>query len=220
MPSRSSRFLDDCPIVRVEGRAHPVSLEYRPVSRPASAETLVPIIQELLAEPRDGGDLLVFLPGLSEIRRVAQRSRAAGRRRRRCWCCHFMALWPAEDQDRVFRPSDRRKIILSTNIAETSLTIDGVTTVIDSGLARIVRFDAERGIDRWELCRISRASAEQRAGRAGRTGPGRAIRLWSERDQRGLPEFEQPEIHRVDLCGTAARVARLGCRRPGSVWLV
>ena len=121
---------------------------------------------------------------------------------------------PAEDQDRALRPSDRRKVILSTNIAETSLTIDGVTTVIDSGLARIVRYDAERGIDRWELGRISRAAADQRAGRAGRTGPGRCIRLWSERDQRGRPEFEQPEIHRVDLCGDRARLARLGRCRP------
>jgi len=208
-----SRFLDGCPIVRVEGRAYPVSLEYRPVNRPASAETLVPIIQELLAEPRDGGDLLVFLPGLSEIRRLSQRlepiADEAG-----ALVLPLHGSLPAEDQDRVFRPSDRRKIILSTNIAETSLTIDGVTTVIDSGLARIVRYDAERGIDRWELCRISRAAADQRAGRAGRTGPGRSIRLWSERDQRGLPEFEQPEIHRVDLCGTLLALHAWGVADP------
>ena len=208
-----SRFLDDCPIVRVDGRAHPVSLNYRTVSRPTSAETLVPIIRELLAEPRDGGDLLVFLPGMAEIRRVAHGlERFADEVGAQVLPLHG-SLAP-EDQDRVFRPSDRRKVILSTNIAETSLTIDGVTTVIDSGLARIVRFDAERGIDRWELGRISRASAEQRAGRAGRTGPGRAIRLWSEREQRGLPEFEQPEIHRVDLCGTLLALHAWGFADP------
>ena len=90
----------------------------------------------------------------------------------------------AEEQDRALRPSDRRKIILSTNVAETSLTIDGVTTVIDCGLARFVRYDGARGIDRWETYRISRAAADQRAGRAGRTGPGTCIRLWSEREHR------------------------------------
>ena len=112
------------------------------------------------------------------------------------------------------RRVDRRKVILSTNVAETSLTIDGVTTVIDTGLARIVRYDAERGIDRWELARISRAAADQRAGRAGRTGPGRCIRLWSERDQRGLADFEQPEIHRVDLCGTVLALHAWGTADP------
>jgi ATP-dependent helicase HrpB len=93
-----------------------------------------------------------------------------------------------------------RKIILATNIAETSLTIDGVTAVIDSGLARIANYDPQRGFDRLELKRISQASATQRAGRAGRTGPGKCIRLWSEREQRGRPRFAVPEIHRVDVC--------------------
>ena len=208
-----ARFLDGCPIVRVEGRVHPVSLEYRPVNRPASAETLVPIIQDVLAERPDGGDLLVFLPGLTEIRRVSQRLEPIADQAGAVVLPLHGSL-PAEDQDRVFRPSDRRKIILSTNIAETSLTIDGVTTVIDTGLARIVRYDAERGIDRWELCRISRAAADQRAGGAGRTGPGRSIRLWSERDQRGLREFEQPEIHRVDLCGTVLALHAWGVADP------
>jgi ATP-dependent helicase HrpB len=209
-----ARFLDGCPIVRVEGRTHSISLEYRPLNRPASAETLVPMIQGLLAEPRDRGDILVFLPGMAEIRRIWQRLEPAVDATGALVLALHGSL-PAEDQDRVFRPSDRRKVILSTNIAETSLTIDGVTTVIDSGLARIVRFDADRGIDRWELCRISRAAADQRAGRAGRTGPGRAIRLWSEREHRGLPEFEQPEIHRVDLCATLLALHAWGIADPG-----
>ncbi len=209
-----SRFLDDCPIVRVEGRAHPVSLEYRPVNRPASAETLVPIIQELLAEPRRCGRSPGFSAGFGRNSPGGATVSSRSPTQPAQLVLPLHGSLPAEDQDRVFRPSDRRKIILSTNIAETSLTIDGVTTVIDCGLARIVRYDAERGIDRWELCRISRASADQRAGRAGRTGPGRSIRLWSERDQRGLPEFEQPEIHRVDLCGTVLALHAWGVADP------
>ena len=114
----------------------------------------------------------------------------------------------------ALKPSDRRKVILSTNVAETSLTIDGVSTVIDCGLARTVRYDAQRGVDRWELGRISRAAAAQRAGRAGRTGPGHCIRLWSERDQNGRPEFEQPEIHRVDLGATVLALHAWGTVDP------
>jgi ATP-dependent helicase HrpB len=171
------------------------------------------LIEERLSEKSDSGHLLVFLPGFGEIRRLARRlvpaAAIAG-----AVVLPLHGSLPAEEQDRALRPSDRRKIILSTNVAETSLTIDGVTTVIDSGLARIVRYDGARGIDRWETCRISRASAEQRAGRAGRTGPGTCIRLWSERDQRGRPEFEQPEIHRVDLSSSVLTLHAWGVRDP------
>ncbi|HYC53609.1 MAG TPA: ATP-dependent helicase C-terminal domain-containing protein, partial [Candidatus Binatia bacterium] len=106
---------------------------------------------------------------------------------------------PAEQQDSVLRRSERRKIVLSTNIAESSVTIDGITAVVDSGLARVMRFDAGVGLDRLELTRISRASADQRAGRAGRTAPGLCVRMWSEHDDRGLRPNEEPEIARVDL---------------------
>ena len=123
---------------------------------------------------------------------------------------------PAEEQDRALRPSDRRKIILSTNVAETSLTIDGVTTVIDSGLARIVRYDGARGIDRWETVRISRAAADQRAGRAGRTGPGhlhsplvraRAPRPARVRAARDPPR--RPLQHRPRACTPGAFATRV-----------
>jgi len=208
-----ARFLDGCPIVRVDGKAHEVSVQYRPANRPASAQAIVPLIEERLSDPHDTGHLLVFLPGLAEIRRVGkQLEPAAGRSGALVLPLHGSLSF--FDQDRALRPSDRRKVILSTNVAETSLTIDGVTTVIDSGLARVVRYDAERGIDRWELGRISRAAADQRAGRAGRTGPGRCIRLWSERDQRGRPEFEQPEIHRVDLSATVLALHAWGVSDP------
>jgi ATP-dependent helicase HrpB len=114
----------------------------------------------------------------------------------------------------------RRKIVVATNIAETSLTIDGVTTVIDSGLARVAGFDPQRGMDRLELKRISRASATQRAGRAGRTRPGKCIRLWSAIEDKSLEPFESPEVRRVDLTGDGARAARVGPQRPAKIRLV
>jgi len=212
-PLPVARFLDGCPIVSVEGKAHEVSLEYRPVDRPASAEAIVPLVEERLSDPGSSGHLLVFLPGLAEIRRVAKQLEPAASRLGALVLPLHGSL-SSGDQDRALRPSDRHKVILSTNVAETSLTIDGVTTVIDSGLARIVRYDGQRGIDRWELGRISRAAADQRAGRAGRTGPGRCIRLWSQRDQRGRPEFEQPEIHRIDLSSTVLALHAWGVADP------
>ena len=208
-----ARFLDDCSIVRSEGRSYEVGIDYRPVERPASPDALVPIIEEQIMDSRASGHILVFLPGMAEIARVRKRLEPVA--------AHSGILvlplhgsLPAADQDRALAPGDRRKVILSTNVAETSLTIDGVTTVIDTGLARSVRYDAERGIDRWELARISRAAADQRAGRAGRTGPGRCIRLWSEREHRGLLDFEQPEIHRVDLSATVLALHAWGTPDP------
>ncbi len=194
-------FLGGCPVVVGEGRTHPVSIEYRPADRPSSPDALAPIVQEWLDDPRESGHLLVFLPGMAEIRRAWRRLEPSAEQAGALVLPLHGSLGP-EDQDRALRPSERRKIILSTNVAETSLTIEGVRTVIDSGQARLVRFDAARGVDRWALERISRASADQRAGRAGRTAPGRCIRLWSERDERGLAPFEEPEIHRVDLSST------------------
>ncbi len=207
------RFLGDCPIVRVEARSHPVAIEYRPTPRPTSAEALVPIIQDWLHDPTAMGHLLVFLPGLAEIRRVQGRLAPLASESGAVVIPLHGSL-PSSDQDRALQPSDRRKIILSTNIAETSLTIDGVTTVIDSGLARVVVSDPGRGIDRWSLGRISRASADQRAGRAGRTGPGRCIRLWSVRDERGVPAFDPPEIHRIDLSQTVLALHSWGQSDP------
>jgi ATP-dependent helicase HrpB len=209
-----ARFLNDCPIVQVQGQAHEVSVQYRPTSRPATARAIVPVIEERLSDPLDKGHLLVFLPGLAEIRHVARElepvASSAG-----AVVLPLHGSLSSVDQDRALRPSDRRKVILSTNVAETSLTIDGVTTVVDSGLTRIVRYDGRRGIDRWETGPISRAAAEQRAGRAGRTGPGRCVRLWSERQERGRPEFEQPEVHRVDLTSTVLALHSWGAFDPG-----
>jgi ATP-dependent helicase HrpB len=208
-----ARYLGDCPIIQSRGQSYAVMLEYRPASRPASAETLAPLIEELLESPRDRGHLLVFLPGMGEIKRLQKRIEGTAARANALVLPLHGSLPPAE-QDLALAPSERRKVILATNVAETSLTIDGVSTVVDSGLARIVRYDAERGIDRWDVARISRAAADQRAGRAGRTGPGRCIRLWSEREQRGLAAFEQAEIHRVDLCATVLALHAWGAVEP------
>jgi ATP-dependent helicase HrpB len=206
-------FLGGCPVVAAEGRTHPVAIEYRPADRPASPEALAPLVREWLDDPREEGHLLVFLPGMAEIRRAARTLEPMAEQAGAVFLPLHGSLGP-EEQDRALRPSERRKIIVSTNVAETSLTIEGVRTVIDSGLARLVRFDASRGVDRWSLERISRASADQRAGRAGRTAPGRCIRLWSARDERGMAAFEEPEIRRVDLAGTVLALHSWGQSDP------
>jgi len=149
----------------------------------------------------DPGDILVFLPGVEEIRRTMGRLEPLARERDLLLLPLHGSL-PPEDQLLALRPAARRKVILATNVAETSLTIDGVRTVIDSGYARIAGYDPQRGLDRLDLRRISKASAAQRAGRAGRTGPGRCIRLWSAAEERAMADFQDPEIRRVDLCPT------------------
>ncbi len=208
-----SNYLDRCPIARVTGKLHDVSIHYRSLTRPADPELIAPLVEDHLFETPDSGHLLVFLPGFGEIRRLAKRLEPAAARAGALVLPLHSSL-SADEQDRALRPSTQRKIILSTNIAETSLTIDGVKTVIDSGLARFVRYDGARGIDRWETNPISRAAADQRAGRAGRTGPGTCIRLWSQREERSRPEFEEPEIHRVDLSGSVLALHAWGVPNP------
>jgi ATP-dependent helicase HrpB len=198
-----ARFLGNCPIVQVEGRTFPVEVEYRGLP-PGAAK--IPLPQQVGRAVEDalqpgGGDLLVFLPGADEIRRSARQLESlAGRDNLLVLPLH--GSLPPEEQSRALRPADRRKVILATNLAETSLTIDGVDTVIDSGLARVAGYDPQRGLDRLELQSISKASAKQRAGRAGRTRAGRCIRLWSQRQELSMEDFQLPEVCRVDLCGT------------------
>jgi ATP-dependent helicase HrpB len=156
---------------------------------------------------RDDGHVLAFLPGAEEIRR-AQRELS-----RRAGGCEVMPLHGSlafDEQRRAIAPSPRRKLILATNIAETSLTIDGVTTVVDSGLSRHVEYDPRRGLERLSLGRISKASATQRAGRAGRTAPGHCYRCWSNREHAELAEFDRPELLRVDLAPTLLMLATWG----------
>ena len=196
-------YLDRCPIVRSEGRIFPVDVQYAPtLDRQPLPEAVHGAVTRL---KDDRGDILVFLPGLGEIRQVAKRllpwTEQHGLR-----LLELYGDLPGAQQDEVLQPSGERKLILSTNVAETSLTIPGVATVIDSGLARIARYDEATGLDKLELGQISKASANQRAGRAGRTGPGTCIRLWPEAAHRLRPEFDEPELKRVDLAGAVLTI--------------
>jgi ATP-dependent helicase HrpB len=155
------------------------------------------------------GDVLVFLPGRGEIQLTAAALDDLARRRGLAVVQLYGDL-PPERQDEALRPSTRRRIVLATNVAETSVTVEGVTAVVDCGLARRLRYDAAAGLDRLELARISRAAADQRAGRAGRQGPGICLRLWPAHEQAARPAFETPEIARVDLAGPALQLLAWG----------
>jgi ATP-dependent helicase HrpB len=155
------------------------------------------------------GDLLVFLPGVEEIRRAADKLSVVAAAQ----SLDIVPLYgdlPGAEQDRALRAGPRRRIVLATNVAETSITVEGVSAVVDAGLARVMRLDTATGLDRLELGRISLASAKQRAGRSGRTGPGTCYRLWSEHDERAMREFEEPEIRRVDPAGAALSLLSWG----------
>lgn len=194
----------DAPIIRAEGRAFPVEIRYaplpddRPLALRVAAAIRAALAEDLASDTAadPAGDLLVFLPGVGEIERTAE-ALATGPLAAEIIPLHGR-LSP-EAQDRALAPHTTRRVVLATNIAETSITLDGVTTVIDSGLARAPRFDPAIGLERLERVRISRASADQRAGRAGRTRPGRCHRLWTESENRGLLPYDAPEITRVDL---------------------
>ncbi len=207
-PQELARFLGDAPIVESQGRMYEVAFEYAPseARTPLAKQVSVGVARAL---ERTSGHVLVFLPGVGEIRRAGEEI-AAMCARRGAQVFELYGDLPAEQQDAVLGPSQRRKVVLATNVAQTSVTIDGVTAVVDSGLARVLRYDAAIGLDRLELERISRASADQRAGRAGRTAPGVCWRLWSEGEQRSLDEDDEPEIRRVDLAGAALQLHSWG----------
>jgi len=191
-----AEFLGGAPIITVPGRTFPVEILYR--NDMSTGRMWDRVADEVHKLTESHGDILVFLPGVEEIRRTVEAIGASTDSA----ILPLHGSLPADEQMRALRPSKQRKIILATNIAETSLTIDGVTTVIDTGYARVASFDPARGLDRLDLQRISQASAKQRAGRAGRTQAGRCIRLWSEKEQHTLEAFDLPEIRRVDLCST------------------
>src|SRR5262249_46791903 len=153
-------------------------------------------IPEFLNDDRHRGDILIFLPGAADIRRTAEALRQF---QDSCAILPLTADTPAEEQRIVFAPSRKRKIILATNVAETSITIDGVTAVIDSGLAKIAGHDPWSGLPALEVQPVSQSSCIQRAGRAGRTAPGAALRLYSQHDFAGRRKSDRPEIQRLDL---------------------
>jgi ATP-dependent helicase HrpB len=207
-----SRILGDAPVIEAEGRMFPVETRYcgrNPVERIEDALTRA-ILQALGEE---GGSILVFLPGQGEIHRTAQR---LGERLRDP-AVDVVPLYGAldrETQDRAIQPAaaGRRKVVLATSVAETSLTIEGVRVVIDGGLSRVPRFEPSSGLTRLATVKVSRSSADQRRGRAGRTEPGVCYRLWDEAATRGLVPHQSPEILEADLTGFALDLARWGAR--------
>ncbi|ABC80562.1 ATP-dependent helicase HrpB [Anaeromyxobacter dehalogenans] len=201
------------PALRSEGRRFEVAVEHLSPEEAAAPdvrleERVARAIRRLHREGVDG-DVLVFLPGAAEIRR-ARDALAAWAASAGVDVLPLHGDLPPEEQDRAVRPAARRKVILSTNVAETSITIDGVVAVVDSGLARIASHSPWSGLPTLEVKKVSRASAAQRAGRAGRTRPGRAVRLYTRHDHDARPEFEVPEILREDLSETLLALAGLG----------
>jgi ATP-dependent helicase HrpB len=193
-------YLAPCAVLTSEGRTFPVAITYLPKTVNFETEP----VWEVAAQECErvagetGGDMLVFMSGAYEIGRTVQAIQ--NRRGLRDYVCFPLhGELPPEQQDRAVERGTMRKIIVSTNVAETSLTIDGVTVVIDSGLARVARFDANRGINTLLIEKISVASADQRAGRAGRTAPGICVRLWTEREHAQRTLQELPEVKRLDL---------------------
>ncbi len=207
-------YLGDCPRVICDVRQDPVEVTYasrRIEGDPARAAAIA--VER--AVDLNSRDILVFLPGIAWINRCGRELERLATER----ACLLMPLHgglPAAEQDRVLRPADQRKIILATNIAETSVTIDGVGIVVDSGLARVMQFDRGCGLNRLETRRISRASARQRAGRAGRQGPGRCLRLWTEAEHSGLRDAESPEIRRLELSGAVLQLLSWGEADPAA----
>lgn len=214
-------YLEPCELVEAGGRLFPVEIEHRgerPVGRRGMnrhEEVWDRVAMAVKAEAREleGGDrILVFLPGMHEIRKSQALLENAGAMSGWEIMPLYSALSPAA-QEAAIRMDGSRRVILSTNVAETSVTIEGVKVVVDSGLVRQSAYDVARGFDSLGIVKVARASAEQRAGRAGRTGPGKCVRLWSESDHRGRAEFETPEVRRVDLAEAILFLKRLGVVR-------
>ncbi len=215
-----ARVLGDAPVISSEGRSHHIAVKYleRPISSTLEASVSAHV-QHALKE--ESGDVLVFLPGGREIRRVAKLLAETILPPD----VRVMPLYgdlPQHAQDDAIAPSraGSRKVVLSTPIAETSLTIEGVTAVVDSGLARAPRFSARTGMSRLETARVSRSSADQRSGRAGRLRPGVCYRLWPEHEQHHLAQHTTPEILQTDIAPLALELAAAGIHAPRTLrWL-
>lgn len=213
-----SEALGGCPLLRSEGRLFPLEVEYTPESAQPLEERVAAAVSRLL-EAETQGDVLVFLPGAFEIRR-AQRACESLKARHGAEVLPLHGDSSPEEQDRAVLPGPVRKVILSTNVAESSITIEGVRAVVDSGLARVAADSKWTGLPRVEVARISRASAAQRAGRAGRTGPGRVVRLYTEADFLRRAEAETPEILRRELAQLCLDLHAAGWERADQLeWL-
>jgi len=206
-PGPVAAFLGNCPVIDVPGTLHPLTIEYAP------GETTAAALEVLL--PRSGGNILCFLPGAREIAAAMNESQRVAT----AHDVELVALHGSMDgaaQDTALSPSSRRRIIMATNIAETSLTVSGVTAVIDTGLHKVARYDEERGVDSLTTERVTLDSADQRAGRAARLGPGIARRLWDARDR--LRPHRDAEIHRVDLSALLLSILAWGAEPHTFEW--
>lgn len=218
---RFSQHFDNAPVIQVSGRTFPVEVRYRPLVRTAEDEedrTLFEGVLDALSELRTEdktsgmpGDVLVFLPGEREIRECAEYLRRAS-----LPATEILPLYArlsGSDQQKIFKPHGGRRVVLSTNVAETSLTVPGIRYVIDAGVARISRYSYRSKVQRLPVEAISRASANQRAGRCGRTAPGVCIRLYEESDFLARDEFTDPEIRRTNLAAVILQMLHLGLGR-------
>ena len=211
-PAPVARFLENAPIVETQGKMHPVDIVQSPQVLSAPLEEQM---ERSLREywPDAAGHTLAFLPGRAEIRRTQKQLESFAARTNSVVVPLHGSL-TLDEQQRALAPCEQRKIILTTNIAETSLTVEGVDLVIDSGWERLLRHAPQTGIDRLETVRISQHAAAQRAGRAGRVGPGRVVRLWTSAQQAALAPATEPEIRRVDLASTVLELRAWGVADP------
>ena len=209
---RFAKHFDQAPVIQVEGRGYPVDIQYQSPNDgedlPAQVARAVNTASRI--DPR--GDLLVFLPGEREIFQVARALRR--KQLARTEILPLYARLPAASQDKIFKPGNQRRIVLATNVAETSLTVPGIRFVIDSGLARISRYAAHSRVLRLPIEAVSQAASNQRAGRCGRVGPGVCIRLFEQDDFDNRPEFTEPEIQRAGLVGVVLEMLALGLGDP------
>ncbi|MBL8747002.1 MAG: ATP-dependent RNA helicase HrpA [Phycisphaerae bacterium] len=215
-PQRFSTFFGGparAPVIEVSGRTYPVDVRYRAVAEDdeeferLEVEAVADAVDELCSPRLPEGDVLVFVPGEREIRQCGEALK------RRGVVADVLPLYSRltnQEQDRIFHPGDRRRVIISTNVAETSLTVPGIRYVVDTGYARLNRYDPQRKIQRLPIEAISQASANQRSGRCGRTAAGVCIRLYSEESYRSRPRFTDPEVLRTSLAGAILRMKSLG----------
>ncbi|MBB3302184.1 ATP-dependent helicase HrpB [Rhizobium sp. BK077] len=216
---RVAALLDHPPVIESLGRSFPIDIRYQ--DRPGGERVEDAVTRAILdAHANEAGSILAFLPGQAEITRTVERLQ--GRFGAETLIAPLYGNLSQKEQDAAIRPASQgtRKIVLATSIAETSITIDGVRIVIDSGLQRLPVFEASTGITRLETVRVSRASADQRAGRAGRTEPGIAVRLWHQGQTAALPAFTPPQILSSDLSGLVLDLAHWGVQDPASLAFV
>ena len=211
---RFSEHFGGCPVIEVSGRTHPVEIRWRPVDveendeeDPSLKSGIEHAVRELLDE-HDEGDILVFLSGEREIRETIEHLEGAFNGR--VELLPLYARLSNEEQQRIFKVGDGRRVVLATNVAETSLTVPGIRAVVDTGLARISRYSARSRVQRLPIEQISQASATQRSGRCGRLGPGTCIRLYSEETFQASEAWTQPEILRSNLASVILRMLALG----------